>query len=355
MAAGIVSDQGRKKTEDQEIDKRHLRCYNLAGPASKPSLQSLSGPGREGTGEEFPSIMDSPGTYLRQQRELRNLSLEEVYKATRIKEHFLKAIEEDCFDLCPSPFYVKGFLSDYARYLGLDPKSTTLRYQEWVKPSLPPGETSLQEKTKETFQFRPRIQTKSPARTPPRVLFVSAVSFCLFLFLYFYIASRPPAPLNVPSPGLQTAAPLEVAQEKQDRPVIEQIKQMELIGPKEVQAEPLCDVSDAYLGAGIEVQNGRPKIVGKGSEFRCENQRVYFFTRIVTPREGKIWHVWRWEGEEQHRIEMAVRPPSWSVYSYISLPPVRAGNWRVEVWDGDKMLTDLSFRAHSPKSTSSPS
>ncbi len=65
----------------------------------------------------------------------------------------------------------------------------------------------------------------------------------------------------------------------------------------------------------------------------------------MTLREGKIFHVWRREGEEFHRIEMAVKPPAWSVYSYITLPPARFGNWNVEVWDEDKVLTHLSFKA----------
>jgi len=42
---------------------------------------------------------------------------------------------------------------------------------------------------------------------------------------------------------------------------------------------------------------------------------------------------------------MVVKPPSWSVYSYITLHLTRSGNWKVEVWDGDKKLTDLSFKA----------
>jgi cytoskeletal protein RodZ len=41
--------------------------------------------------------MESPGKYLKAERELRNLSLEEVSKSTKIKEDFLKAIEEELF------------------------------------------------------------------------------------------------------------------------------------------------------------------------------------------------------------------------------------------------------------------
>jgi len=303
----------------------------------------------------FFDIMDSPGKHLKQERELRNLSLDEVSKSTRIQKHFIKAMEEDRFDLCPPPFYVKGFLANYARYLGLDPRDILLRYQELMKPPLPAPEVSPRKNREKTFQFHPKIRTRIPARTTYRVLQVSVVFIFLLVSFYFYIAFPPLRTSNAPLPGPQATAPSEVVEGKENRPVLEQIKQMELIGPQKVHAEPFYEVLDAHLGTGIEMEGGRPMVVGKGSEFRCENQRIYFFTRIMAPKDGKIWHVWRWEGKEHHRIEMVVKPPSWSVYSYISLPPVRSGNWRVEVWESDKMLMDVSFKAHSPGKTFSPS
>jgi transcriptional regulator with XRE-family HTH domain len=315
-------------------------------------------------------VMDLPGKNLKRERVLRNLTLEEVSKSTRIKENILRAIEEDRYDLCPPPFYVKGFLTSYARYLGIDPKEIILNYQEFIKPPAPPLEVVLREKPKETLQFQARIQTK----TTSRVLFISALLVSLLIPLYFYYTFQPATPPNVPALTEQKQVSLEVAPDKENPPplgqekpivlelnpgkgnppVLNQIKQMELIGPKEVQAEPFSKVLEAHLGTGIDMENGRPMVTGKGSEFRCENQRVYFFTRIMTPKEGKIFHVWRWEGEELRRIEIPVKPPAWSVYSYINLPPARFGSWKVEVWDGDKMLTHASFKAHQPNDSSSP-
>jgi transcriptional regulator with XRE-family HTH domain len=313
-------------------------------------------------------IVGSIGNFLKKERESKNLSLEEVSKSTRIKEHFLKAIEEDRFDLCPSPFYVKGFLTHYARFLGLDPKDIILKYRELMKPLLLPPEVTVQEKPKEAFQFHPRIQTRIRAGTTFRLLLGSALFISLLIPLYFYVAYQP---LKAPDlPALSRHKPVtpevvpenqqkpiarEGTPEKENPPILLQIKRMELIGPQEVQAESFYDVTDAHLGTGIETESGRPMVVGIGSEFKCENQRVYFFTRISTPKEGKIFHVWRREGEEFHRIEMSVNPPTWSVYSYITLPPARSGNWKVEVWEGDKLLRDLSFKAHSPQGSSSPS
>jgi len=305
--------------------------------------------------------MESPGKCLKRERESRNLILREVSASTRIKEHILGAIEQDRFDLCPPPFYVKGFLTSYARYLGIDPQAVIFKYQEFVKPPAPPPEAVLQERPRETFLSQARVQT----RTTYRVLLVSALLVSLLIPLYFLytfqIGNSPglvaltqtkPATPEVASEKESPAAPsqetviLEIAPEKESPPVLHQIKQLELIGPKEVQAESFPRVLEAHLGTGIDLESGRPMVVGKGSEFRCENQRVYFFSRIMTLREAKIFHVWRWEGEEFHRIEMAVKPPAWSVYSYITLPPARFGNWNVEVWDGDKVLTHSSFKAH---------
>jgi cytoskeleton protein RodZ len=69
------------------------------------------------------------GKYLRRERELRKISLRELSKNTRVREHLLTAIEEDRHDLLPSPTFVKGFLNAYAKYIGLDPNEIILRYQ----------------------------------------------------------------------------------------------------------------------------------------------------------------------------------------------------------------------------------
>lgn len=41
---------------------------------------------------------------------------------TRIRTRYLRAMEEEQFDLLPDPSYVRGFLRAYASYLGLDPQ-----------------------------------------------------------------------------------------------------------------------------------------------------------------------------------------------------------------------------------------
>ena len=58
------------------------------------------------------------GKRLLSARTQRKLSLEEVAAATKIKARFLSAIEKGEYEKLPSPAYAKGFVKNYAAYLG---------------------------------------------------------------------------------------------------------------------------------------------------------------------------------------------------------------------------------------------
>lgn len=63
------------------------------------------------------------GQQLRQAREAQKLTLEQIAGATRMRERYLRALEEDDYDVLPSQAQARGFLRAYASYLKLDPDS----------------------------------------------------------------------------------------------------------------------------------------------------------------------------------------------------------------------------------------
>ncbi|MCE9506794.1 MAG: helix-turn-helix domain-containing protein [Alphaproteobacteria bacterium] len=63
---------------------------------------------------------DSVGALLRAARQARNLSIEEVSAALRIRHVQLRAIEENNLDELPGITYAVGFVRGYANYLGLN-------------------------------------------------------------------------------------------------------------------------------------------------------------------------------------------------------------------------------------------
>jgi cytoskeleton protein RodZ len=61
------------------------------------------------------------GQELHQAREARALSIDQAAAATRIRPHYIRALESGDFDALPSVAQARGFLRAYASYLGLDP------------------------------------------------------------------------------------------------------------------------------------------------------------------------------------------------------------------------------------------
>ena len=94
------------------------------------------------------------GEYLRQMRESRGVSLEEVARATRVNIRYLRALEEGQYDVLPPEVYVRGFLRAYGEYLGIDPEELYARY-EASKPKKRGG-----------FFARRETRTPSPTTTP---------------------------------------------------------------------------------------------------------------------------------------------------------------------------------------------
>ena len=64
--------------------------------------------------------MEPLGEYLKQAREKKRLSLEQIASQTRIQEHHLQALESEDFANLPAKVFAKGFVRSYAKALGLD-------------------------------------------------------------------------------------------------------------------------------------------------------------------------------------------------------------------------------------------
>src|SRR5205807_8768430 len=60
------------------------------------------------------------GSSLREARLRQGLDFPEAEQATKIRGKYLRALEDEQFELLPAQTYVKGFLRSYAEYLGLD-------------------------------------------------------------------------------------------------------------------------------------------------------------------------------------------------------------------------------------------
>lgn len=60
------------------------------------------------------------GYTLRQERERQNLSIDDIEQGTSIRALYIEAIEDGEYDKLPGAIYTKGFIKNYAKFLGMD-------------------------------------------------------------------------------------------------------------------------------------------------------------------------------------------------------------------------------------------
>lgn len=96
--------------------------------------------------------MDELGHILREARETKGFTLEEAQEETRINCKYLAALENGEYDKLPTPVHVRGFLRNYARFLGLDPQPLLERY-----------EINLNRPTRQTQQGPEKASLQTPA------------------------------------------------------------------------------------------------------------------------------------------------------------------------------------------------
>ena len=90
---------------------------------------------RESSANQEPVVIASPdtdvenfGPWLQQQREVREIDRREVADASKISVRYIEALETNRFEVLPAEVFTKGFLRQYAVYVGLDPEEVVNYY-----------------------------------------------------------------------------------------------------------------------------------------------------------------------------------------------------------------------------------
>lgn len=113
--------------------------------------------------------MSSLGPYLRELRERRGVSLEEITRTTRVGRSYLEALESGDFSKLPAPVFTRGFILAYCQALAEPPDEALARFT---------GRTSAEEPA---ATAAPAARERTPSRGRGPVL----VSFVLLIVLGF--------------------------------------------------------------------------------------------------------------------------------------------------------------------------
>ena len=86
--------------------------------------------------------MSSVGSYLRERREVRGVSLKEMARATRVRERYLEALEADEFAELPAGVFTRGFIRACCQVLSEPPDEALRIYSAQLGLPVMLGETA---------------------------------------------------------------------------------------------------------------------------------------------------------------------------------------------------------------------
>ena len=116
------------------------------------------------------------GDALRERREHKGVTMQQAAEDTRIREKFLQAIESGDYQSLPGTVYTKGFLRNYAQYLGLEAEEMLALYT---------GERGGSDPARTFAPMRPLVK-RSFIFTPTVLVPVIVLGGILLFIAYFY-------------------------------------------------------------------------------------------------------------------------------------------------------------------------
>ena len=78
-------------------------------------------------------MIEDFGSYLKSERELRGVPLEEISATTKIHIRFLQALENNQFDNLPGDVFIKGYIRSCAKVIGADESEMLTAYDDTMK------------------------------------------------------------------------------------------------------------------------------------------------------------------------------------------------------------------------------
>jgi cytoskeletal protein RodZ len=157
--------------------------------------------------------MRTVGQILRETRESKFYSLEEVEKSTKIQKKILQALEGDDYQKLPPPTFVQGFIKNYARFLGLDPQKLLAVFRREYSQSM------NRVYVMDTFTKPIKANKLKVAPTQVLGLVTSLIVLTFFGYLYFQYRSLVGAPavtLDSPVDQYTTDEPTVLVEGKTD-------------------------------------------------------------------------------------------------------------------------------------------
>jgi hypothetical protein len=150
--------------------------------------------------------MQTVGNYLRQEREAKNISLGEVAHLTKISEFYLDFLEKDDYEKLPQGPYIKGYISSYARLIGINADEAIKLYNS-LQEQMNEIEAAQTDRSEDAVGPAPIASLPEKIGSSIKGISTSCKAKTATLKIGTFLSKSPVAPLRKFSVFLKTAGP----------------------------------------------------------------------------------------------------------------------------------------------------
>ncbi|BBB93114.1 MAG TPA: DUF4115 domain-containing protein [Methylomusa anaerophila] len=206
--------------------------------------------------------MPTVGEILRSEREKKGFSIKDVEREISIRALYLNAIEEGNYSIIPGEVYLKGFIRNYANFLGLDVQQIMAVYRQSKEKPATVTSASVIEESRLKKQGATSAAEKSWNYSIAKWLIVALVAGGVAGYAWWSSNVKQPAP-TPPPPTAQQINPTQ----NSPQPTTPSTSQPQVTTPaKPANAKPVVvtakfsnDCWTLVTADGREIYEGIPK------------------------------------------------------------------------------------------------
>ncbi|GGE46026.1 XRE family transcriptional regulator [Pullulanibacillus camelliae] len=136
--------------------------------------------------------MSELGKALKEAREEKGLTLDDIQEATKIQKRYLVAIENGDYQLLPGQFYIRAFIKSYAETVGLDVQELFTQYASEVPNPAAAADSEIEklpsrkERVERTAPVKSKATSTNVSSLLPKIIAVVAL-IAVIACIYFIV------------------------------------------------------------------------------------------------------------------------------------------------------------------------
>lgn len=223
--------------------------------------------------------MTELGKVLKEARESKGLTLDDLQQLTKIQKRYLVGIEEGNYEMMPGKFYVRAFIKQYAEAVGLDAEELFAQHQTDIPAAVQQEEIPRKLSRVQTKKTMP-VQNSKWLELLPKILII--VFLVAVVAIIYYFVAKAVGNNDDSGTANQGSNPVQLEQGEPTTPKEDETAQEKEETEKENATDNAEEETEEKAPADLKVTSAN----GKNTTYELNNADEF---KVSVKSKGETW------------------------------------------------------------------